>query len=194
MRYLFLLLIIATCIGVFVMVIKPRYDGLETMREEVRQQTANLATAEQLKQSRQNLINEYNTISKEDLADLKTLLPDSVDNIRLIIQMDSLATKNGLSKLRSVDYQVAQEVPTPAQGSEVPAAKQPYGEFVMSFQTVGQYKNFLAFLSDLEYNLRLVDVTDVVFEKVTTTSSTGQSIASENMTYKVTLKTYWLEQ
>lgn len=188
MRYLFLLLIIATCVGVFVMLIKPKYDSLESLREDVRVQTANLATAEQLKKSRQNLIDTYNKIPKQNIDDLRTLLPDSVDNIRLIIQIDSLATKNGLSKLRNVDYQVAQET-TVAEG-DTAAPKEAYGEFVMSFQTVGDYKSFLTFLSDLEYNLRIVDVTDVVFEKSTTPSG----VVLDTMIYKVTLKTYWLKQ
>lgn len=188
MRYIFLLILIGASIAAFVMFIKPRYDNLQTVKKEVASSNANLTTAAKLKTSREELIAQYNSIPKADLDNLKTLLPDSVDNIRLIIQIDSLATKNGLSTLRNVDYKSTEEKTAVSASPDV--VKRPYGEFVISFQTVGQYSNFLAFLSDLEQNLRLVDVMAVEF---ITNDTTGTGLAS-NLTYKVTLKTYWLKQ
>ncbi len=213
MRYIFLLLLIVASIGVFVAVILPRYSTIKTTRTDIAAFNANLATAGRLQQSRDALVAQYNNIQKSDLDGIKTLLPDSVDNIRLIIQLDSLATKNGLSSLRSVTYSTDQ-IPTsktaatptsaagtvgavapvsPTTGTTDPAsAQRTYGQFIISFQTSGQYSNFLSFLSDLEQNLRLVDITDVTFTPVSDGSS-AQSAAS-GMTYKVTLKTYWLKQ
>lgn len=178
------------------MVVKPRYDNLQTVKQDVTTYDSSLETAEQLKISREELIAKYNSIPKTDLDGIKTLLPDSVDNIRLIIQLDSLATKNGLSTLRGVDYK--SDATTGATGSttEVPemaTSLKPYGEFTISFSTSGQYKNFLAFLSDLEQNLRLVDVTSVDFTAASGDGTAG-SQASNNMAYKVTLKTYWLKK
>jgi Tfp pilus assembly protein PilO len=187
MRYIFLLILIGASIAAFVMFIKPRYENLQTVKKEVASSNSNLSTAAKLKTSREELIAQYNSIPKADLDNLKTLLPDSVDNIRLIIQIDSLATKNGLSTLRNVDYKAVDEK---AQSASPETIKRPYGEFIISFQTVGQYSNFLAFLSDLEQNLRLVDVMAVEF---ITNDAAAVGLAS-NVTYKVTLKTYWLKQ
>jgi len=197
MRYIFLLIIIGASVATFFMVIKPRYDALQATKAEVSTYDSSLETAEKLKISREELIAKYNSIPKADLDGIKTLLPDSVDNIRLIIQLDSLATKNGLSTLRSVDYK-SDEVTTTSNGTvdvaSIEAARKPYGEFTISFQTSGQYKNFLAFISDLEQNLRLVDVTSVDFS-VSTSDGTGTGqTAANNLSYKVTLKTYWLKK
>ncbi len=191
MRYFFLILLIGLSIGAFVMYIKPRYSAAQEMKRQIETYTNSLDTAEKLKTSREELIAKYNSIPKADLDNLKTLLPDSVDNIRLIIQIDSLATRNGLSTVRNVDYESQEKTtvggaPQP-QSPEI--ARRPYGEFIVTFDTTGQYKNFLSFLSDLEENLRLVDVTKVEFSP----SGTVQSLAG-NMSYKVTLKTYWLKQ
>jgi hypothetical protein len=123
MRYFFLILLIAASIGTFVMVIKPRYENLRETRQQVSSSDENLATAAKLKTSREELIARYNSVPKADLDNLKTLLPDSVDNIRLIIQLDALATKNGLSTLRNVDYQIAGDKNQSAQSPEV--AKRP---------------------------------------------------------------------
>ena len=200
MRYIFLLIIIGASIATFFMVIKPRYDNLQTVKTEVSTYDSSLETAEKLKISREELIAKYNSIPKADLDGIKTLLPDSVDNIRLIIQLDSLATKNGLSTLRSVDYKsdsiTAQSGATEAPSDAPVQSGKSYGEFTVSFQTSGQYKNFLAFLSDLEQNLRLVDVTSVDFTAASsegTGTGTGQA-SSNNLSYKVTLKTYWLKK
>lgn len=193
MRYIFLLLLIAASVGVFITFVKPRYQEIQKVRQEVAASDENLNTADKLQQSRVALIAKYNSIPKVDLDNLKILLPDSVDNIRLIIQINSLANKNGLSVLKNVDYKSDQDTTSTDQASSPESAKRPYGEFTVSFQTTGQYKNFLTFLSDLEQNLRLVDVVSVDFSS-NDSSNSGQQGISSILTYKITLKTYWLKK
>jgi Tfp pilus assembly protein PilO len=199
MRYIFLLLLIIASVAVFIALVIPRYDVIKQQRADIATYDSNLDTLKKLQVSRDALIAQYNDISQTDLDNIQALLPDSVDNIRLIIQIDSLATKNGLSSLRAVDYN-ADDVSNAATDSSQTAdattdpqqANLPYGEFDMSFQTSGQYSNFLAFLSDLEENLRLVDVTEIDFTPVTAGSSTA-SVAS-GIQYKVSIQTYWLKK
>ena len=188
MRYIYLLLLIGVSIAVFVTVINPRYKEVQKIKTDVAGFNSRLSAAEALKSGREELINKYNSISKADLDNIKILLPDSVDNIRLIIQLDALATKNGLSSLRDVQYETLKS----DQGVSAPGAnvsvQKPYGEFTMSFSTTGPYKNFLSFVSDLESNLRLVDVLEVKF---------NPSLAAnlvDNLNYTVKLKTYWLKK
>jgi hypothetical protein len=177
-------------IGVLITYVKPRYDNLKSLRSDITAFNDNLDTANKLKESREALIAKYNAIPKEDLDNLKTLLPDNVDNIRLVIQIDSLATKNGLSTVRNISYQASDLASSQSQDpSQNPDAQKPYGSFVISFETTGQYQNFLSFLSDLEENLRLVDVTGIEF----TPNQLIPGIAA-NIGYKVTLTTYWLKQ
>lgn len=190
MRYVFLLIVIGASVGTFFLVVKPKYDSLRSVKTEVGTYDTSLETAEQLRISREELIAKYNSIPKTDLDSIKTLLPDSVDNIRLIIQLDSLATKNNLAVLRSVEYQNEAIAPNATDQASIDSAQKPYGEFTISFQTSGQYTNFLSFLSDLEQNLRLVDITSVSFSAA---NAEGASAANA-LSYKVTLKTYWLKK
>jgi Tfp pilus assembly protein PilO len=187
MRYIYLLLLIGVSIAVFSMVISPRYKEVQRAKAEVANYGSRLTTAEALKAGREELIAKYNSIPKADLDNIKVLLPDSVDNIRLIIQLDALATKNGLSSLRSVQYDSAKN-DQPGAAQATGAVQKPYGEFKLSFSTTGPYKNFLAFISDLEQNLRLVDVTEVKF-----TQGSGAGLV-DNFSYTVSLKTYWLKK
>jgi Tfp pilus assembly protein PilO len=203
MRYFFLLLLIIACIGVFIAFITPRYHDVQAMRANVTTYNTNLVTATKLQASRNSLIAQYNGISKADIDNIDTLLPDSVDDIRLIIQINSLATKDGLDSLTNVDYDPGQ-APTSAGGTITsttgasPSSKQatdnlPYGQFVISFQTGGPYSNFLSFISDLEQNLRLVDVTSVAFIPTTPGANGGAASATSGLSYKITLQTYWLK-
>jgi Tfp pilus assembly protein PilO len=190
MRYIFLLILIGLSITAFVLYIKPRYEIAREAKTQVEAYSSNLDTAEKLKTSREELIARYNNIPKADLDNLKTLLPDSVDNIRLIIQIDSLAVRNGLSTVRGVNYQVQDKnVGSNEQAQSV--SRLPYEEFVISFETTGQYQNFLSFLADLERNLRIVDITKIEFSPSTTAGTTSPATS---MSYRITLKTYWLKQ
>lgn len=189
MRYIFLIILIALSLGTLFFYVKPRYDATREIRGQIAAYSENLDTVEKLRTSREELITRYNAISKSNLDSLKALLPDSVDNIRLIIQIDSLASRNGLSTVRNVEYQVDQDASSSSAVQSREASSKPYSEFVISFQTTGQYKNFLSFISDLEENLRLVDVTRIEFRPMSeATALTG------NMIYTVTIKTYWLRQ
>ena len=169
-------------------IISPRYKEVQAMGVEVANYSNRLVTAQKLKLSREELIAKYNSIPKADLDNLKILLPESVDNIRLIIQIDSLATKNGLSSLRNVQYDSTKTDQSKPDSSSGP--QKPYGEFTLSFDTTGQYNNFLSFISDLEQNLRLVDVSAVVFGQ----NSGGERGLADSLKYSVTLKTYWLKK
>lgn len=181
MRYLFLIILIAGSILSFTKFVAPMWQEVKSLRGEVSTSDGSLNTAGRIKKERDDLIAKYQNISKNDLDNLNTLLPDSVNNIRLIIQINALANKNNLATLRNVDYQTGENKDKNAQFLD---SEKPYGEFIISFQTSGSYKNFMAFLSDLESNLRLVDITNVEFS----------ALESGNMNYKITLKTYWLKQ
>lgn len=201
MRYIFLLIIIAVSFGSFFMIVKPRYESLKQTRDEVTSYDASLETAEQLRRSREELVAKYNSIPKADIDALKTLLPDSVDNIRLIIQIDSIATKNGMSTLRNINYQKLEESAATGTASEGSAdgtiaqsINAPYGDMTLSFQTSGSYSTFLAFLADLEHNLRLVDVVSVDFTGAEGSTGEAGQILGNNLSYQVTLKTYWLKK
>jgi Tfp pilus assembly protein PilO len=186
MRSIFLVILIALSVGAFLLYVKPKYEDARDFKTQIADYSSNLDTAEKLKTSREELIAKYNSIPKSDLDNLKALLPDSVDNIRLLIQIDSLAVRNGLSTVRNVNYQA--ETSESTQKAKV-ATGEPYQDFTISFETTGQYQNFLSFLSDLEANLRVIDITKIEFSP----SASTQALTS-SMSYKITLKTYWLKQ
>lgn len=180
-------------IGVFAFLVGPQWSSIQDIKTQLAENTTRLDTAQKLKESRDALLNKYNSISKSDLDNIKTLLPDNVNNIRLIIQINSLASNNQLSTVRNVSYQLDDTKKVNPNTFAKAQVSVPYEPFIVTFETSGQYKNFLNFISDLEQNLRLIDITNVQFAVIQKDPKDPVSSLT-SMDYKVSLKTYWLRQ
>lgn len=192
MRYFTLIIFIALTVGMATLYTLPMWRQAQAEAADIAINQERLQTADSLTKSRADLIGKYNSIPKADLDNLKSLLPDNVHNIRLIIQVDSLAAKNGLSTLQNVSYKTNDDDAAPdVKNPKTAQAQLPYQPFTISFETVGTYKNFLSFIADLEHNLRLVDIQDVTFVPVV---DAPNSAPSGLITYKVKVNTYWLKQ
>ena len=104
-------------------------------------------------------------------------MPDNIDNIRLIIDIDDMAKTYGM-RIRNFKADVSTQKET--LGKDTTA----YGTLTLSFGTTASYSFFLAFMKDLERSLRIMDITAISFAA----SETGSLYD-----YNITLKTYWLK-
>ena len=87
---------------------KPAYDNSLALRAGIAQNNAALDKAAELQKLRQTLLSRFNTFDPADLDRLQKLLPDHVDNVRLILDLDNLAEDAGLA-LQNVDVSSAQK-------------------------------------------------------------------------------------
>ncbi len=137
---------------------------------------------------RDKVLDEYNSISEDDKQRLNKLVPDNVDNVRLIIDVkDDIAARRGLLlkniKTESPTAQKTDSRPV-VEGAEPPPAPEKYGVVTLSFSVSGGYESFVSFLQDLEASLRIIDVARLSIA------------ANDTGTYdfNVDVKTYWLKQ
>lgn len=169
---------------IFFVYTQPTYDAVKTVNAQVAQYDAALSKASELQQRKQTLLSQYNTFSQSNIDDLTKLLPDHVDNIRLILDVDSLATKHGMAIQNVVvSSNQTQSTQTSTLGS-VSSSKQKYDSLTVKFSTQASYETFRQFLNDLETSLRIVDLVSLSI----TRSDNGQLYS-----YDVTLRTYWLK-
>jgi Tfp pilus assembly protein PilO len=145
-----------------------------------------IQNAEELIRVRDKVLNDYNGLSIDDRAKLDKIVPKSVDNIRLIIDLNNVAVRHGFA-LKGITVSAgstdtsANSGFTPEGGSEIST---PVLEKVgVSFSLSAPYQQFISFLQDLEASLRILDVTSL---SVT---------SSDNGVYdwKINLNTYWLK-
>ncbi len=174
--------------GVFFFYTKPVYDGTQALAAQNAQYDAALAKAAQLQQIKESLLQKYNSFDPNALARLSTMLPDQVDNIRLILDLDSIAAHYNMG-IQNVD--IAASSPGESNGSGVIGAIQsdqrPYNSLTLTFTTTGTYSEFKRFLGDLDSSLRLVDVVNMQMS-----GGTSLGGGDPQYTYSLTLQTYWL--
>lgn len=179
MRSLLPILFVAIAVGIFFGFTDPAYTRVQDLRDEESQFNQALNRSKELQQVRDQLLSRYNTFSQDDLARLEKLLPDNVDNVRLVLDFDSIASRYGM-RLRNI----ALETPdSRAQRGQVGAGDRPYQSVTLSFSVTGGYDSFRSFLEDLEQSLRLVDVSAIAFS----------ATASGLYDYSVSVTTYWLK-
>jgi Tfp pilus assembly protein PilO len=168
-------ILIALAIATFVFFTDAQYGEVQELEKQKEENLTMLGLAQELRAKRKVLEDAYDEISAEDRRELEKLLPDTVDNVRLILAIDDVASQYGIgndgndnnsSAVSSVD----------TSGS--------IGTIRLSFSVESTYKNFLSFMNDLESSLRLVDIKSL---KVTQRNDEDVFLR-----FEVTLNTYWL--
>lgn len=157
--------------------IDPTYTGVKTLLTEKAEYDGALTRSKELQIERDKLLTKFNAMPKSDREMLAKLVPDNIDNVRLIIDLDEMAKKYSM-RVRNFRADSAEKSDTLGGSSD------PYGTLTLSFTTTASYNTFLAFVKDLERSLRVIDITAVTF---------SSSDTNTLYDYDVTLKTYWLK-
>ena len=192
--------------GVFFLYTQPTYDNVKAIQLQIDQYNQVLDKATELKQLRQSLLTRFNEFKPDDLDRLQKLLPDHVDNIRLIMDLDNLAGDFGMT-LQNVSISNAPSASASTDQtaiSAVGASEQKYDSLTMGFTTSSTYADFVRFLEKLESSLRIVDLTSLSISRngssaaaaapqsKTKTSLSSATANEPTYTFKITIKTYWL--
>ena len=193
-KYIIPTTLTAIAIGLFVLFTNPIYKDVQGLRAQVASYDQALTNAEQLRAVREQLLLKYNGFSKDNVTKVQKMIPDNVDNIRLILEIQGMASAYGM-QIKNVKYdaKVASGVDVVPQNAAASADQNKiYGIFDMEFSTEGTYDNFVKFVSDMERSLRIVDINSVTFSSSDSTIVT--SPANTVYKYDLKFKTYWLKK
>ena len=115
---------------------------------------------------------------------LRTLLPDSIDPTRLVVEVNAMALRNGLHITTPTIGKIENTKKTPL----------PYVRYTISYSVRATYAGFRSHLRDLESNLSLRDVTSIGFTSQETDADVLQYRSPELVPhdYSVVLVTYSL--
>jgi len=198
MRFIMPIVLIGIAVSVFFMFTDPLFNQISKLQTEVVSRDEALDNARALKSERDILTSKENKMDGNNKLRLQKLLPGSVDNIRLILEIEQIAAPYGMV-LRDVKYSTvdpsAAVVGSAIQGNGiVKSVPKDYGIFELGFSTSGSYDNFINFTKKLESNLRIVDVSSISFSSTSAGSGLGsKTISSEIYKYDFKIKTYWLK-
>jgi len=166
--------------GLFFSYIDPTYNETGNLKKQQTEYDDALTKSKELREIRQQLLTKYNIFLESDIKRLDKLLPNTVDNVRLIMEINQIAVKNGCS-IRSID------VNSVTSGDDKSGNLGPnldgYESIGLSFSVDAKYDDFVNFMDDLGNSLRIVDVVEYAIK-----AATGDVFKHE-----VSVKTYWLK-
>ena len=220
MKNLTPILLILIAVGLYFFYIDPMYNEEISQKEKVKEQYIEaVETTKQLALVLGRHVDTYNSFTDEDLERLDQVVPESIDPLRLIVDVNAVARGQGL-KLENItvgatssgqEEQGPSNNPGGAAFTEGGAA----GEFApvdfdtaivdptldittLSFSVSATYEEFLDLLAAFERSLRIFDIVSVEIGGSEGGSDGGEEqviIESEDvLDFSVELQTYSLKQ
>lgn len=193
-RILPLIALVFAIVLIFVY-IKPTFSGqIADTRTQIASYNDALAAASHFQEKEAQLTQQRAQIPPDSLSRLSEFLPDGVDNVQLILDLDALAARSGITLAdfntlgssntgsKPATASAAPAGTIPALGQQSLSASSPIDSLSLTFKATGTYPAFRSFLAGMESSLRPLDVTDLQVTK----SDTGV------YTYAVTVRIYWL--
>ncbi len=187
MRFIIPTILLIISVASFVMFSNPSYQRIKQLRAQSAEYESALTNSRKLQEERDTLGQRYNAIPQTSLDRLNKMIPDTADNIRLIIDIQRMAQTYGLT-LSSIKYDATGGAVGTSNAPANPAAPaNDYGTFSLEFSVAATYDNFLKLIKDMESSLRLVDIQSINFTADTSSANSGRTI------YTIKLNTYWLK-
>lgn len=176
--------------GIFFGYINPTVTGsIAETNAAIERYDSALAAAKKFEQKQAQLAAEKQKIAPEALTRLESFLPDGVDNVQLILDLDALAARSGLrlgnfQTTESGRGHTAAGGPVGADGTPIMLNESslPTDSVDLSMSASGSYASMRAFLAGVETSLRPLDL----IEFSVSDSNTGV------YNYQMTFRLYWL--
>lgn len=186
----------------------PRYNSMtgsseleaksvKELKDSVIQYEAALEKTREIEEVRNGLLTKYNSITEADRVRIEKMMPDNIDSVRMVIDINNIAQLVGMS-LREISLTepTSQTERKDANNTQVVVARpSAYTYMTLSFSVTGAYNSLIAFLGGLEKSLRIADVSDLSIEEASTkdTDVNKSKVFTEPLyKMKVSVKTYYL--
>lgn len=156
MKNIVILILILVFIGIVFLLVLPAYNKLTLLNREIKWQEHLLEDKEAVIAKTEQLKQDYE-IHKDELKKASYALPSGKEIPNLIVQLEALASENGLV-LESLNF--LEEAKTKSKEAQTP---KPYKNLEVSLQAAGTYESLENFLRALELNIRLMDIKSIDF-------------------------------
>lgn len=196
MKFILQILFIAIAILVFIFGVNPIYSEVSGLKADIATYNEALDNSTNLQKTEDSLIKAYNEISQSDKDRLNSFLPDSINNIQFILELERIANLHNMP-IKDIKFEAKSSSNASANPNVVVSAistdTRPYGVFPIEFTTEGDYASFVLFLKDLEYNLRIADIKSISFNIPDANAKPVAGFDPNVYRYLIKVETYWLK-
>ncbi len=194
-----IVVLLAVSGGAFMQYIRPTYDHAQEVKVKVARLDEALSKTRNIRRVRESLSSRFAEFPESKIERLQKMLPDHVDNVRLVLDMDGIASQYGM-RLQNVSVQNSKKSNSTrsegAAGAESASglviggnSDESFQSLVLQFEIEATYEEFLLFMGDLESSLRIVDVEKLAMSPAGNDTSGGEP----KYKYNLSLRTYWLK-
>lgn len=155
------ILSLIAAVGLYFVYIDPSLANIEILKEQESEFDEALDKVRQLEEIKERLSTQLLSFDKEELEALDKFLPKAVDSVHLVFDVNSIAERYD-TQIASVAVDESRAV---RNSSGYTTLENPYQTILFKFSIGMDYKNFLAFIKDLEQSLRLMDISSIHFRK-----------------------------
>lgn len=189
------ILLLAASAWIFVGVIRPQFTKVGETNQLITERQQTLDDAEKVIERRDAIMTEYASISDEEIDRLKVLMPDRIDVVRLILDVSRLAEGYSLRVKNVSAGDITSQTGVPRRAGAVAEDGTPivvegveqgplYEPAAIGFQMSGTYNAFVAFITDLEQSLKLVDI-DLLSVNARNTNEDDEDVYGYDVTMRV---------
>jgi len=176
------IIFIILAVGIFFTYVQPQNEKLLELKKTEVQYTSAQKQANDLRTTRENLQDTFKKINRQDQERLKLMLPDGVDNVRLLLDLTELARQQFGIELSTINISSGGSGEEDSGKIIIDNANTGVGTVRVSFNFITTYEEYKEFLQALEKSLRLFDI-----KRLTVRTSEGPLNS-----YSVAFDTYWL--
>lgn len=185
-RFTPIILVIAAIL-VFFFYISPQFEASKDLGDRVGELKQSLEQAQDLQTIRSAKLAEFNQFPENEKKKLEVMIASRPDKARIFNTISKIASQNGVS-IEEVVFKGEQDNSRSRRGQAEEVASVAgtnLQEVKVGFSVQGTYTNFESFVSDIETNLQIMDITSI---------KAGQSgSVGGGQLYNVELTTYALK-
>lgn len=180
-------ILIGISIGAFFTFIDPEYKKVQVLNASKQEFVEQEQQSEKIQKKKAVLTKEFSeNIASEDIARLEKLLPNHMDNVELIVDIDRIAKEEAIrigdiSLVKNGDSRKKEK----STSIDIVENKE-YESVNLSFSFVTKYDNFKRFIENLRKSLRLLDIVSVNFSR----QGDREGKVVDNFTFDIVVRTY----
>lgn len=192
-------LIVLGIVAIF-MYIYPAYQDARDIQSEIDEYETALSQVGEIQQLRDNLLRQYNQLPQTSTYVMNRVLPDSLDTVRVLVELNQMALPHNLSVQGITFTNRSDSAESREQNAEEAAPRKPYESAQLNFSVSGSYENVLSFVRDIEQSTRLIDITRLTVRGPEADEEDGvsgenlaelTSLSGQDNVYSITGMTYW---
>lgn len=182
--------------AIFFFWINPTYVGTEksvgvkqllSERAKIQKKFNNVSLIEKKRKELRTQYSKLVASQSDAIKKLDKMIPDSINNARLINYIDSVKERTASTSISDVKIDTGQDDSSNKKGKIIIKRNKDYNSVKLIFSFTSQYSSFLRFLEQLYKSLRIVDIVSI---DITPAGLNNNKMNEDKFKFTLTIRTY----